>query len=96
MTSEDYVELVTRPVESMEFLFRDLNEANPCKQFQCILMDLQSIKDWVEDYRKNGPAKPFVEISELDSKVDEPIPEGWDEPISFAPEPEEQTPPTFI
>jgi hypothetical protein len=34
----------------------------PCKQFQNIMMDLQSIHNHLEDFTLNGPKTPYVDI----------------------------------
>lgn len=59
-----------------------LNEELPCKEYQCVLMDLESAKDHLNDLLNDGPSDPFVQLSLEESQKDvwESFPHGEDGP----------------
>lgn len=66
----------------LENLMTILNQSNECKEFEICLMDIQSMRDSLNDYIVEGPSAPFVKIPLEDSEIAEDHPDNMPVAVS--------------
>lgn len=65
--------LETGLIPQLQTVLRMLEQAIPCKEFQLMLQDTESIMLHLQDLKENGPSAPFtekpVEETQMDAEV---------------------------
>jgi len=68
-TKDFLVECRRKILPTLISSFNGMNKTYPCKQFQLIIMDLESITEHLNDLKKNGAKAPMSVTPLKDSKV---------------------------
>lgn len=73
--------LLEKTIPDLRAAVNKMHEKVPCKQFQLMVQDLDSIVLHLNDLKYNGPSEPYIDIPLEDSETNEELPifDGEDE-----------------
>lgn len=86
--------LLEKTIPDLRAAVNKMHEKVPCKQFQLMVQDLDSIVIHLNDLKYNGPSEPYIDILLEDSETNEELPifDGEDEENDATPGIEDKEP----